>query len=102
MNFPALDQRLPIETRQDLFDFFDAALEYRGQHRKYERALALYVFNVTRSVESMEWYVKQLDDIRHEFAALEAPGLSDDPTHDAETYANSLWERLEYIVDKAK
>jgi hypothetical protein len=103
MNFPEINSLFPIETKEELLNFWHAALEYRKSHRSTERDLAHYVFVTTLEAgKRIPGYDEELDAICSEFGALEAPGWPpgwpDDQSVEPEDYADSLWVRLEKMI----
>lgn len=77
-------------------DLFRHAIDYRNTHKQESKTVALFIFNTTFGSP----LDKNLEDIRFEFGALEAPG-SPEVAMDLDEFEDRLWERLAVIVSKA-
>lgn len=92
---------LNFQTRVDIFSFFLSAIGYREKHKDQSEQVALYVFNVTHKNKLGILYSDDIDAIRNEFGALEAPGQPDDNT-EPDVFVDHLWDRLRAIIEKSQ
>jgi hypothetical protein len=100
MHFLKLDKHFPLESEKDLYVFWLACLAFRKSHRHIEKELAQYVFLKSNETRSLVPFNSTMDDITFEFAALETPGESGNPTVDSLDFADRLWNRLDSVVNK--
>lgn len=88
-----------FKTRADILTFFSRAIEYRENHKKESGKIAQFVFDTTHKSRLGELFDDDIEFLRNEFGALEAPGLPPDKMTGDE-YVDCLWGRLEVMVEK--
>ena len=88
-----------IHNQSELVDYFAEAIRIREQHPDQSEAIARQVFDNTHPALLSFEVSQQIQIIRNEFGALEAPGLPDDDT-DPDVYRDHLWQRVKKIVNK--
>lgn len=84
-----------------LLDYYRLAIDFRKQHKDESEEIARLVFDATHPSKLSFEVPHYLLDIRDEFGALEAPGMPSDES-DPDVYRDSLWNRLELIVNKKR
>ena len=90
-----------LKSDDDVLRFFKTAIEYRNSHKSEYGKIARFVFDSThRLAVGIELNI-DLERIRAEFIALEAPGMPLDDNLSPEVYDDRLWKRLESMVDAA-
>ncbi len=91
-----------FSTKKDVYAFYKNAIEYRNKHKEEYAEIARFVFCVTHKDKLGDISDDDIDFIRFEFIALEAPGTpeNDDSEAKLEAFVDFLWERLRLIVDE--
>lgn len=95
----SLDAQINISTEDDLFKFFNEAIEYRDAHKQESRKIAIFVFDNTHPAITNIPLNDDLERIRFEFGALEAPG-SPEADIDRDKYDDKLWRRLSDMISE--
>lgn len=90
-----------IKSDEDTLRFFKKAIEYRNNHKSEYDKIARFVFDNTHQLITGIKLDGDVDSIRAEVIALEAPGMPLDNTLTPEVYDDYLWRRLEAMVDSA-
>lgn len=94
--------KLPVITsNEDALRFFKKAVEYRKNHRNEYGKIARFVFDSTHQLTIGIELAGDIDELRAEFIALEAPGVPLDNATSFEAYDDYLWRRLESMIDLA-
>jgi len=88
-----------LQTADDIIGFFKSAIEYRKFHKEESEKIACFVFDNTHETKIKIPLDEELEKIRYEFGALEAPGQPEDDMDEAD-YIDTLWSRLSSIIDK--
>lgn len=90
-----------IRTDADAFRFFKQAVEYRNEHKDEYDKIARFVFDSTHQMITGVELSSDVDWLRSEFIALEAPGMPPDDEANPDEYVDELWSRLDMMVDEA-
>ena len=85
-----------FKDRADVFLFFLGALDYREAHPEESEKIALFVFDATHKFI----FDNDIETIRNEFGALEAPGEPENGNPD--DYREALWTRLRLMVERMR
>jgi hypothetical protein len=89
-----------IRTDADALRFFKMAVKYRGGHKDEYSKIARFVFDSTHQMITNVEPGSDVDWLRLEFIALEAPGMPQDDNTDPDKYVDGLWLRLDKMIDK--
>ena len=101
MNNYLFDRNLRNES--EALDYYADAIQYRNTHKTDSVEIALHVFRRTNPNGMLLFPVsKEFQDLRNEFAALEAPGWSDDETKSLEESEDEAWDYVFGLVNKFK
>lgn len=87
-----------INSETDVFEMYRDAIEYRFRHKDQSRQIALHCFDITRSNNGVK-YSADIERLRYEMGALEAPGMPEDDNLDPDEYDDRLWSRLRYLTE---
>lgn len=79
--------------------FFQHAIAYRENHKDESEAIAQFVFDATFEGKLDTQLSPALENIRYEFGALEAPGISD-KDEENKVCEDKLWQRLLKIIKR--
>lgn len=90
-----------FKTNRDIFSFFNRAILYRNNHKEESGKVARFVFDTTHKSKLGSLYSENIDSIRNEFGALEAPGRPADNS-DLNEFIDHLWDRLRLIIEEGK
>lgn len=101
MNHYPFDRNLSNEA--DVLNYYIDAIHYRNEHKDQSTGIAMHVFDMTHPQGMLSFPVSQeVEGLRFEFGALEAPGMPEDDEQPVENYDDMLWTRLFNLIDKAK
>ena len=92
-------QSFPLQTQDDVLNFFQEAIVYRETHKSESEEIARFVFDATHRTKINVPLSTELEKIRYEFGALEAPGQPEDNS-DPNIFVDHLWSRLHLITKK--
>lgn len=90
-----------IRTDADALRFFKQAVKYRGGHKDEYGKITRFVFDSTHQMITNVELASDIDWLRLEFIALEAPGMPPDDDTDPDKYVDGLWLRLDRMIDEA-
>lgn len=90
-----------IRTDDDALRLFKRAIEYRSRHKNEDGKIARFVYDSTHKLATGVRFSDDIDQLRAEFIALEAPGMPPDNVTDPDEYADQLWVRLDGLVEEA-
>lgn len=90
-----------IRTDADALRFFKQAVEYRSGHKDEYGKIARFVFDSTHQMITGAELSSDIEWLRSEFIALEAPGMPPDDEANPDEYVDELWSRLDMLVDEA-
>jgi hypothetical protein len=92
-----------LSNELEVLDFFEAAIRYREDHKAQSSEIAVHVFDKAHPKPQLSFPIADdIDNLRNEFGALEAPGMPEDDDKDPDEYDDELWTRLNNLVTKAK
>ena len=101
MNDYPFDRSLFSES--EALDYYSDAIQYRNTHKDESVEIALHVFRRTNPNGMLSFPVSEaFERLRYEFAALEAPGWSEDETKSLEESQDEAWDFVLDRVNKAK
>ena len=88
-----------IRTDDDALHLFKRAIEYRSRHE--DAKIARFVYDSTHKLATGVRFSDDVDQIRAEFIALEAPGMPPDDVTDPDDYVDQLWARVDEMIEEA-
>ena len=88
-----------INSDENALLFFKRAIKYRNDHKDESREIARFVFDCTHQLTIGIKLDVNVDGLRAEFIALEAPGMPLDDNLSPEEYDDYLWNRLALMID---
>jgi len=95
------DRSLSNET--EVLDYYVDAIHYRNAHKDESPDIAIHVFDRTHPKIRLSFPTSsEIDKLRDEFGALEAPGMPEDNEKNPDEYIDEVWMRLLNLVNKAK
>lgn len=92
-----------LAGESDVLDYFAAAIQYRNAHKNESADIAMHVFDRTHPRGRLTFPIgAEIDRLRDEFGALEAPGMPDNDTQSFEDHEDEVWLRLLNLIEDAK
>jgi hypothetical protein len=88
-------------TQDEVLFFFQEAIRYRESHKDESEKIALFVFDTTHQSRLGVYLSSDLEQIRYEFGALEAPGQPEGDD-DLDQFEDRLWKRLGLMIEKVQ
>jgi len=86
-------------TLDDVVCLFRDAIAYRTAHKDESIKVARFVFDATCPILHEADFGSDIERIRFEFGALEAPGCPEDPNLSLMDSDDRLWSRLQKMVE---
>lgn len=83
-----------IKNDRDILDFFKRVIAYRDEHKCESAQIARFAYSMTHENEVGFMCKSEINLLRGEMIALEAPGVPQDDTMQPEVYDNMLWNQL--------
>lgn len=68
----------PLKSVRNILDLYIEAISYRENHKHQSKQIARFVFYVVHFDRILFELLEELEILRYEFGALEAPGLGND------------------------
>lgn len=96
-----LYEPVTLTSRDEILSFFTKGLIYREENKHESERIARYIFDTTHQSQLQIPLSPDLEQIRVEFGALEAPGLPEND-EDINAFTDSLWERLQRMVKNVR
>jgi hypothetical protein len=101
MNRYTFDRSLFSE--RDFLEYYLDAINYRNDHKDESVEIALHVFRRTNPNGMLSFSAsRELERLRFEFGALEAPGWSNDEKKTLEESQDEAWSYVAEMVEKQK
>jgi hypothetical protein len=90
-------------SEPEALDYYIDAIRCRNTHKDESVEIALHVFRRTNPKGMLSFPVSEaFKRLRYEFAALEAPGWSEDETKSLEESQDEAWDFALGLIRKAK
>lgn len=92
-----------LANELDVLNYYSDAIYYRNAHKSESVDIAVHVFDRTHPKGRLSFPISaEVDRLRDEFGALEAPGMPEDDEKDPDEYVDEVWQLLDDRVKEIK